>query len=232
MASQIDFAIAVGLFFAFISVLIIYMLNYLINYSSISTTSELRTVAHNIYTTLFADKGIPKNWTEGTNTPLKVGLVTDMYRVPVLVNENSSADRGNVTLNLSLSFDGACNKNIWNNTVRVIGASDNDVPVKLYNQTFCSQQLLRTADIVFNDTFSAGQTRNYSIYFSQDKNITGPNYTTPFPSPVNFNFVIYPEEKLKVVSAERLLALRRLNYTDVLNTLSKEYYFNLRISTD
>ena len=230
MASQIDFAIAVGLFFAFISGLIVFLANYLINYTNISTTSELRTVAFNLYTTLFTGGGIPKNWTEAVDTPLKVGLVTDIYRIPIVISENSSTARLNASLNLSVTFDISCDKKAWNNTVRIINASNFEIQIQLYNQSFCSQQFLRNADVVFNNSFSAGENKNFSIYFSADKNITVPNYTIAFPSFVNFTFIIYPEEKFTAVSAERLLALRKLNYSDVLNTLGKEYYFNLEIS--
>jgi hypothetical protein len=230
MPSQIDFAIAVGLFFSFISVMIVYLINYVTNYTNLSSTSELRTVAYNIYTTLFAGKGVPRNWTEAGDRPFKVGLVTDMYRIPVIVIENSSTYRGNVSLNLSLTFDANCEKRAWNTTVRVINSTNHEVPLQLFNQTFCSQQFLNTSDIVFNNSFSASETKNFSIYFSNDKNITGLNYSIAFPSVVNFTFTIYPEEKLTAVSAERLIALRKLNYTDVLNTLSKDYYFNLEIS--
>ncbi len=229
MPSQIDFAIAVGLFFSFISVLVVYLINYVTNYTNLSSTSELRTVAYNVYTTLFGGKGVPGNWTEAGDRPFRVGLVTDMYRIPVIVIENSSTYRGNVALNLSLTFDANCEKKAWNNTVRIINSTNHEVPLQLSNQTFCSQQFLNTSDIVFNNSFGASETKNFSIYFSNDKNITALNYSIAFPSVVNFTFTIFPEEKLAVVSAERLIALRKLNYTDVLNTLSKDYYFNLEI---
>lgn len=230
MASQIDFAIAVGLFFTFIAVLITFLINYLTNYLGVSSTSELRTTAYNIYISLFTGRGVPKNWTEGGDTPLKVGISTDMYRIPVVVGENSSTNRGVVDLNLSLIFDVTCEKKAWNNTVRMINASNYEIPIQLYNQTFCSQQFLKTADMVFNNSFNAAENKNFSIYFSNDKNITAPNYTITFPTFLNFTFTIYPEEKLQAVSAERLRGLRRLNYSDVLDTISKDYYFNLEIS--
>ena len=230
MPSQIDFAIALGLFFTFIAILIIHLVNFLTNYTAISSTSELRTVAYNFYTSFFSDKGIPKNWTEATRTPLKIGLMTDLYRIPIFVSENSSTNRGLVTLNLSLSFDATCDKKLWNNTVRVVNGSNMEIPAQLYNQTFCSQQYLKTADLVFNNTFNANEAKNFSIYYSQDKNISAPNYTVTFPSFVNFTFTIYPEEKFTAISAQRLIGLKKLNYTDVLNTLGKEYYFNIRVS--
>ena len=116
--------------------------------------------------------------------------------------------------------------------MRIINASDYEISMQLYNQTFCQQQFLKTADIAFTNNFNAGDNKNFSIYFSSDKNITAPNYTVAFPTFVNFTFTIYPEDKLQVVSVERLLALRKLNYSDVLNTFGKDYYFNLKISKD
>lgn len=232
MASTLDFAVAVGLFFTFIAVLIVLLLNFLVNYTSLTSTSELRTVAYNFYLSLFLDRGIPRNWTESGNLPLKIGLVTDFYRVPVIVAENSSTNRGNVTLNLTIPFDANCENRAWNDTVRIVNASNLEIPSRLFNQTFCRQQFLQKADIVFSNSFNSGESKNFSIYFSLDKNITAPNYTLPFPTFVNFSFTIYPEEKLTVVSAEKLIGLRRLNESDVLNTLGKDYYFNIRISDE
>jgi len=229
MASQIDFIIAVGLFFTFIAVLVLYLLNYITNYTGVSSISELSTVAYNLYTSLFADKGIPRNWTDSGEAPLKIGIAADMYRIPVVVVENSSTNRGLVTLNLSLTFDPTCDNRAWNNSVRVINSTNHSMPIQLYNQTVCRQQYLRTADIVFNSSFNAGESKNFSIYFSHDKNITGSNNSMAFPSLTNFTFTIYPEETFKIISVERLNALRRLNYSEILNTISKEYYFNVEI---
>ena len=230
MVSQIDLAIAVGLFFTFITFLIAYLVNYIVNYTNLSSTSELRTVAYNLFISLFADKGIPKNWPELRETPLKVGIVTDMHRVPLVVVENSSTNRGLVTLNVSLAFDLECERKAWNNTVKILNSSNLEIPITLFNQTFCSQQFLRNADVAFNNTFLAGDIKNFSIYFSPDKNITGHNYSLSFPSMTNFTFIVYPEEKFTVISVEKLTALRRLNYTEFLDTLSGDYNINLEIS--
>jgi len=233
MASQIDFAIAVGLFMTFISVLIIYLVNYFLNYINLSSTSELRTVTYNIYTSLFMDKGIPRAWPELGYNPLKVGLVTDMYRIPASISENSSTDRGVVTLNLSINFDINCERKAWNNTVRILNSSNIEIPITLFNQTFCSQQFLRNADVIFNNTFNAGNAKNFSIYFSADKNITAHNYSLSFPSSlVNYTITVYAEEKFSILSAERLIALRKLNYSDVVTILGDEYYFNLEVSAE
>ncbi len=230
MPSQVDFAVAVGIFFTFVAILIVFLSNYIVSFTGIASTSELRTVAYDFYNSLFSSKGLPSNWQERILGPLKIGLVIDMYRVPVAVTETSNANRTRVGVNFSYVFDQACAKRAWNSTVRLYDTDGKSIDMQLYNQSYCTQRFLKSADVMLNDTFNAGEKKTFFIYFSSDKNISESNATVAFLNATQFNFRVYPEETLAAVSVEKLAALRRQNYTDVLNTLGKDYYFNIEVS--
>jgi len=231
MPSQIDFAIAVGLFITFIVVLFLYISGYMSTYTGLISTSELRTVAYNIYNSLFGGKGIPESWEEGNYTPVKIGLITDLYRVPIILAETNGTDRGNVTINITLSFDTKCENKTWNSTIRVY-ENESEIPSQLYNQSFCTASYLNRSDLVFNTSFSANQNKTFFVYFSNDKSIAPSNYSLPFTAPSNFMLQIYPEEILPVISIAKLLALRNLTYEEVVRTLGTEYKFRIEISEE
>jgi hypothetical protein len=228
MAIPIDFAVAVGLFLVFIAILFVYLVNYTTSYIDLTSTSELRTVVYDIFTSLFIGKGIPENWEEYNFTPVKVGLALDLYKVPILVTETNGTDRGYIILNVTIDFDANCENKTWNNTVRLY--SSGEVPMQLQNQIFCSDQYLKKADVVFNASFSANENKTFFLFYSPDKGVAAPEYSFSFPSVSNFTFVIFPEEKLSTISITKLKGLRNLTYEEVLKTLGTEYKFNLEIS--
>lgn len=62
MPSEIDFAIATGLFIVFIVTIILILLNYLTNYFNISNIADFRTVAYDLFYAVSSGPGIPSNW--------------------------------------------------------------------------------------------------------------------------------------------------------------------------
>ncbi|MDI6798500.1 MAG: hypothetical protein QMD12_00675 [Candidatus Aenigmarchaeota archaeon] len=228
MPSMIDFTVAVGIFIVFIAILISYLLNYLTSYSGLLTTSELRSAAYNAFIVLFGSKGIPEKWEEKNYTPVQVGLMTDLHRIPIIVTETNGTDRGDVIINVTLSFDAECENKAWNSTIRVY-EGESEIPSQLYNQSFCTADYINRSDLVFNSSFSANQSKTFFVYFSNDKSIAPPNYSLPFTAQTNFTIQIYPEEVLPVISISKLLALRNLSYEEVARTLGR-YRFNIEIS--
>src|SRR3989344_9068009 len=89
MASQIDFVIATAIFLIFLSVMINFLFDFLTNYYSITTLTELRVSASNAYNALFNSKGLPTDWWNRTNVLVKIGLINDIYRRPIRVQETS-----------------------------------------------------------------------------------------------------------------------------------------------
>ena len=225
MSWQLDFAVATGIFLIFFSALISYLTSYRL--SSISSLSSLeQEKISRIFSSLFAGKGIPSDWEKYNQTPVKIGLETELYRIPILVKEANGTSR-NAIINVSLDFDPYCLNKTWNNSVRVY---ENSTPIafQLYDQNFCSEQYLRNATLLFNSSFQAYEQKVFWVYFSDDRGILPPNYSLPQAQTQNFTVQILPEEKLYALSVSKLEALKNLDYEEVLQTLGS-YKFYLEI---
>lgn len=230
MATQIDFALGVGLFIVFLALLISYLIVYITNITGSLTSSNLRTAAYDIYRAMFSGRGLPLNWENYPYTPVRVGLVTDLYSMPIVVTETNGTARTNATINFTVAYDSSCESRAWNNTVRLYDDSGNKIAATLYNQSFCSDQYLNTSDMAFNLTLNANQNKTLFIYFSPDAGVQPPNYTITFPiNASNYTVVVYPEEKLSALSLTKLAALRNKTYDDVKQTLGAQYEFNLEV---
>lgn len=232
MASNIDFAVAVGLFFTFIAILMVYVLNYIGSYTGVASTSEMRTVAYNIYKALFGSGGIPENWENQNYTPVQIGLVADLYKIPIKIAESNGTARDNITINISVSFDRYCTNKTWNDSVRVYDPGNVQLPVQLYNQTLCSGsgQFLNTSDVVINMSLVAYEEKYVFVYFSPDRTILPANYSLAYPiNLTNITAYAYPEEKFTMVSPSKLAALRSLSYEEVLRTVGRDYKFRVEV---
>lgn len=231
MSSQIDFVISAGIFIVFIATILILLTSSFVSYSGIQTTSEMRTVAFDAHNSLFGGKGLPTNWEDNNFPPLVLGLTTDLYRMPIIITEANNTARTNVSINATVTFDLSCVKRAWNNTIRVYDTNNVLIPVTLYNQTFCSGQFLNSSDIVFNSSLLALQSKTFFVYFSDDKNVTGSNYTLAFTGALNVTGKTLPEIKIPAVSTAKLRALRNLKYTDYLQLLGGSYNIYVEVSS-
>ena len=227
MASKIDFAVATGLFIIFWGVLIVATMNYLDAYKNLGVSSEMRTIAWNVYNALFASKGIPTNWQDYSYTPVKIGLITDLYRATVNITETNGTNRGTINVNATINFDIDCERNIKENTVRLYDSDMNEVQFQLYNQTYCSAVYLQAADMSFPVTLSASQTKFFYSYFSAEKYVTAAGYSVSFQNTTNYTASVYPIEELKMVSGDRLKGLRNLSISEVMQTVG--YNFRLEV---
>ncbi len=228
MVSTIDLAISIGMFIIFVVLILISSVNYFTNYRTQAALSEYRGEAYSIYSLLFSTKGVPSNWEDLNVTPVLPGLMTDLYRIPFGVHENNNTPRQNTTIGMNITFDSACTGKAWNNTVILYNTSNSTMAFGLQNQNFCSPQFLKSATIVFNDTFAPGETRYYYLYYSADKNTTVTSYGFPSAYATNMTAIVYPEDKLKAISIAKLLAMRRLDYSTLQSTLG-DYAFYIQV---
>lgn len=229
---RIDFVVGVAILIISIAVVFSYIISYLSSFTGLVSTSELKTITFNIYKNFFSGKGIPENWETRNYTPLKLGLMTELYRIPIVINETNGTDRGVMSMNVTIQFDTSCTNKTWNSTVRVYNESYVEVPHHLYNQTFCTQRYLNSSDLVFNTTLSANQNKTFFVYYSGESSIDPANYTISFPefnSTANVSVQIYPEEVFSILSVSKLNKLRQLNYDDIITIIGTEYKFNLEV---
>jgi len=179
--NYIDFAIAISIFLFFFTMVLILSTNYFSSAASLSRISELRSISEGLFKLFFGSEGVPEDWENdpGLN-PVQLGLMGDLYRDSVLVKENSGYDRTNELVSIDLIFDENCENKSWNNSVRVFDDDGNEIPFKISNESFCSNQFLKQAKVVWEANLTANQNKKFYVYYSSDDNILASNYTNTF----------------------------------------------------
>jgi hypothetical protein len=229
MASQIDFIIAVGIFILFTATIIVFLLNYISTYFSISSIADLRTVSYDTFNGIFSAPGIPSNWESSSSAPVSLGLITNLYEVPFVINETNGTARNNQTTNVSFSFDPNCQNKAWNTTVRIYDIYDNQLPAVLFNQTYCSGQYLKTADVIFNVSLPANGNATFFVFYSAQQQILPSSSSYSYPNVTNYTVIRYPEITLQTVSVDKLLALRKLDYNQIVQIISTNNKFYMEV---
>jgi len=234
MTSLIDVVIATGIFFVSIALTMSFVLSYYSNFQSVLEDSDLRTSAANVNNIFFGGKGVPEDWETRDTTPSRIGLVNDLFRMPVILATTNATDLNNVTLNFTANFDQGCLNRTRENTIRIYNGTNSEFPFTLFNRSFCpGNAFLRSADISINMTMPALSARPMFIYFSPESGINGSNSTygvIPFPRNVsNYTATIYPIETLKTISPSKLRALRNLTYSQIALTLGSNTRFQLEV---
>ena len=171
----VDFAIASSLFLVFIALVIILTINYFSNLQNANEIVELRKVAFNFFKNIFTKKGIPEDWYLISENPSSIGLMSDIYQIPIVVEEDDY-NRTNEIVEINLTFDKNCEKNILNSSVRVFNEDYNEIDFVLKNQDFCGDNLIRSGKLVWEVNMSRNQSKRYFVYYSSE-NIDPINYT-------------------------------------------------------
>jgi hypothetical protein len=228
MVSIIDLAVSISIFVIFISAIVLITINFFSNYRSQANFIEYQSIAYTLYNYLFSNKGIPKNWEDSGKVPVVPGLVIDLYRLSFSVKNNGS-DRNNSVIGVNINFDEECEKKAWISTLVLYSSLNNTINFGIQNANFCSSQYIKNATIVFNDSFSANQTKYYYLYYSDDKNITNNISTFPSAYDTNMTITIYPEEKLKTISISKFNALTNQIYENIVQLIGS-YGFAINIT--
>jgi len=171
-----DLPIALAIFLAIFLTVVVVVVNYLSGLLSLTSIQELRQKAESVFDLLFKTQG-PQNWEQSGKIPAAPGVLLQLKKIPVLVTEISGINRTNEPVEISVIFDDDCGNTTWNDTVRVYDNDLNQVASNLTEQNFCSSQFLRNATVIFNVNISAGESKRFGIYFSDDQNIEASNYT-------------------------------------------------------
>ncbi len=174
--NYIDFAIASSIFIIFFGVALMFSTNYFSNLSSLTKTSEFRSVSENFFKIFFESKGTPENWDDYSNTPVKIGLAEELYLVSVLVRETNGSSRTDEPVTAQIVFDENYENKSWNNSVRMYDEDWNQINLEISNTPFCTSQYLNQSNITWNVNISANQIKKYYFYYSPDNGITNPNY--------------------------------------------------------
>jgi hypothetical protein len=220
--SKLAFAIAAILFLVFLYWQTRFVIEWSVRSSSLAKHSVMRSIAHNVWRSVYEFKGIPEDW-EKALKPLAIGVRGVLYRIPVQVNETDGSARA-ATLNLTLTLDKECKLIAWQTALRVYNETGHEVVSDLYNVTYCTSLYIKEADIVWNDTFSAYQVKRYFIYFSPEQSVSSPPYSLAFSIATNFSLALFGREELASLSVGKMDALNNLTYSEVAWMLGVEPY--------
>lgn len=238
MSSLVDLVVATGLFFVFTAFIMTSVLSYYTNFLSVLEDSELRTSAANVNSVFFGGEGVPSDWELRSGAPVRIGLMTELNRVPIIVATKNSTDFNNFTMNFTMNFDPSCSNTTRENTIRVFNDTNVEHPYTLYNKTYCvANDYLKSADFAMNISLSALRPTRFSVYYSSEYGINAtnygvisyPKYTNWTSNMTNFTVVKYPVEALKMVSVTKVRALKNLTYSQVAQTLGSNTRFQVEV---
>lgn len=239
MSSLIDLVISIGLFFVFVAVVLSFVLTYYSNFLGVLHDSELRTAAANVNNVFYGGRGVPEDWETRNTTPARIGLINDMYKMPLLIMTRNSTPVTNSTINFTLSFDPGCLNRTRESTIRIYNETNHEHPYTLYNKTFCvSNTFLKAADVAMNVTLPAWTPRTFHVYFSPETGINSTNYGTvgftimtnlTTANVTNYTVIQYPTEKVKIISPSKVRALRNLTYAQIAQSLGGGIRFELEV---
>lgn len=178
--NYVPLAVALGLFLVFLTITLIYSINYFANIPVSLKIEEFRSKAVSLLNQLFTSTGSPENWEEMGQIPSQLGLVKEIYRIPVTVREPGVSNRENEPIIFSLTFDDECKNKTWNNTVRVYDENFVGSVYEFWDDVFCSSQYLNQSYIVFGVNVSKNEKKKFWVYYSDDSEIASPNYNLTY----------------------------------------------------
>jgi hypothetical protein len=161
---DIDFVISFGIFLFLLSVMLGLYFSFQASTFQLTKSLELREETINFLTTLISEKGSPENW-ESQASIEELGLVSDIYRRQILVNETSGYSRTNEPVAVFINFDETCSNKTYKNPIRVYYLNQ-EIAEKISNITYCSGNYVKSALTTFFVNISANQSKVYTIYYS------------------------------------------------------------------
>jgi hypothetical protein len=174
MVSWIDWSIGIGIMLTILFLSYNIIIGRIASNLQVLKDFDIKTVALSYFEKFFSSAGYPKNWTsENFN---EIGLIGELYRVPIFVNESSGCNRVNDLVDIYIELDEDCNKIASENTVRVYDG-EKEVDSKIFNKTYCGDKFLKKAGIIFKTNISANSSKFLFIYFSPDEKV----YETTYP---------------------------------------------------
>jgi hypothetical protein len=160
---NIDLAISLSIFLIFVSIAIIFSINYFSQLPIWRSLGELREIATEVREKLFSGEGV----------------IVEIYRIRVLVEEDFGSARENEPIEVELILDEECLNKSLNSSIRVQDEDWDEVPFVFLEQGICSGNYLESAKISFNVNISAYERKIFQVFY-HDKNVTIPSYNVTF----------------------------------------------------
>jgi len=165
---DVTFLVAVLFFLLFTSLILVSAINYFTRTPESATIIEIRSKTKDLFDLFFGSGGIVTS----------ERITTDLYRIPLLLEEKNGTTRTNEPVAVSIEFDDVCNKRTsWNNTVRIYDQQFTELPSRISYQELCSSQWLNSSLVSFVVNISANQKKSVYVYSINNSNIPSPNHT-------------------------------------------------------
>lgn len=151
---DVTFIVSVLVFILFVTVILVFSINYVTRIPESVELIELRDKAKDIFELFFGSGGIVA----------EERVTVDLNRIPVILRERNGNARTDEVVAVELDFDEDCINNAWNNSVRVYDQEFNEMPSRISNQILCSSQYLNRSTVTFITNISANERKTLYVY--------------------------------------------------------------------
>lgn len=166
---EVSFLVAMSLFLVFVSLILVSAVNYFTRTPESATIIELRSKTKELFDVFFGSGGIATN----------ERVTIDLYRVPLILEENNGTARTNEFVSLSVDFHDLCNDPVsWNDTVRVYDQNFLELPSRISYQEFCTSQWLNTSEVTFVVNLTANERKRVYVNAINNSDTIAPRHNT------------------------------------------------------
>lgn len=178
--SYVDLAVGVGIFLFFLAIVLMLSIQHFAQIPATFDVAEYRDAAVEMFERFFKTEGTPNDWESLGELPSELGLITFVYRIPISVEEKGVAARTDEPVIVNLEFDENCDKEIWNNSIRVYDSNLNEIKYELVNPLMCSGQLINQSNIRFKVNISQSDNKVFYVYYINDSGLSSPDHVLSY----------------------------------------------------
>ncbi len=167
-----EFLISTFIFLTFFSFILIFFTNrFSANIDEIKKTEMPKTVKY--LSNILLSRGIPEDWEKRSEKPVLVGIMDNIYFLPVIVDGEGN-NRSKEIVSLKLNVDEDCSKHISDDSFILFNESLDEINFTSFEKNYCQNGWVKNVSIVFFDYFNS--TKKYYLYYSSQK-VNEKNYT-------------------------------------------------------
>lgn len=203
--NPIEFSVASALFIIMLGVLILYSSYVISNYYRETRDYQAKYESVLVSKQLLSDEESPSS------------LVSSLYRRKVII-KNNLATQITGYVGIPILFDYSCEKKAFNNTIRVVDNSSNNLNFTFSNTVFCDDAgYIKSSDIRISLTLNGNEEKTLYIVYSPENLITPKEvyYSYPTDMTSSVTYKIYPEEELKTLSISKLVNMTNMTYEEI-----------------
>ena len=201
----IEFSVASALFIIMLGVLILYSSYVISDYYKETKDYQAK------YESVLISKQLLSDETSSSS------LISSLYRRKIII-KNDLATQITGYVNVPVVFDSNCEKKAFNNTVRVVDNSSNEVNFTFSNTVFCDNiGYIKYSDVRISLTLNGNEEKTLYIIYSPETLISPKDVYYSYPTNItsSVSYKIYPEEELKTLSISKLMNATNMTYEEI-----------------